>query len=218
MVGCCNSNVIPAYAFVLLLPTIIAELGFASSTAQLLSVPPNAIGCILTIVSGILSDRFRARGPFVLVGSVSVLVGYVILFATESPGAGYAGTMVAACGLFPSVALTIAWAGGNAGGDVKKAVVIAMIIGVGNLGGYVVFLVPVVLIGLIDTDTALRIARSVASSFIYRPQDSPRYYPGHATAIACLCVAYVIPGFALVYLSRASLTVLDTPRAEFYCA
>lgn len=45
--------------------------------------------------------------------------------------------MVAACGLFPSVALTIAWAGGNAGGDIKKAVVIAMVIGVGNLGGCV---------------------------------------------------------------------------------
>ena len=32
----------------------------------------------------------------------------------------------------------------------------------------------------------------VASSFVYRPQDSPRYRPGHATAISCLCVAYVV--------------------------
>ncbi|KAM5541466.1 hypothetical protein V8D89_005020 [Ganoderma adspersum] len=134
MIGIYLFILIPAYSFVLFLPTIIAE---SAKTAQLLSVPPNAIGCVLTILSGILSDRVRARGPFVLAGSVTALVGYVVLFATRSPGAGYAGTMVAACGLFPSVALTLAWTGGNVGGDVKKAVVIAMVIGVGNLGGTV---------------------------------------------------------------------------------
>ena len=133
-----DSILIPAYSFVLFLPTIIAELGFASSTAQLLSVPPNAAACILTVLAGVLSDRARARGPFILAGCVTALAGYVILFATKSAGAGYAGTMVAACGLFPGVALTLAWTGGNMGGDVKKAVVIAMVIGVGNLGGCVV--------------------------------------------------------------------------------
>ncbi|KAM5541460.1 hypothetical protein V8D89_005014 [Ganoderma adspersum] len=177
MIGVFLFVLIPAYSFSLFLPTIIVELGFSSSTAQLLSVPPNAIGCVLTILAGILSDRVRARGPFVLAGSLTALVGYVILFATKSPGAGYAGTMVAACGLFPGVALALAWAGGNAGGDVKKAVVIAMVIGVGNLGG-------------------------VASSFIYRPQDAPRYHPGHATAISCLCVAIVLCITAMLEFAR----------------
>ncbi|KAM5541464.1 hypothetical protein V8D89_005018 [Ganoderma adspersum] len=177
MIGVFLFVLIPAYSFSLFLPTIIAELGFSSSTAQLLSVPPNAIGCVLTILSGILSDRVRARGPFVLAGSLTALVGYVVLFATKSAGAGYAGTMVAACGLFPAVALALVWAGGNAGGDVKKAVVIAMVIGVGNLGG-------------------------VASSFIYRPQDAPRYHPGHATAISCLCVAIVLCITAMLEFAR----------------
>ena len=140
------SVLIPAYSFSLFLPTIIAELGFSASTAQLLSVPPNAAGCVLTILAGILSDRVRARGPFVLTGSITALVGYVVLFSTKTPGAGYAGTMVAACGLFPSVALALAWAGGNAGGDVKKAVVIAMVIGVGNLGGCVYLLATLVVV------------------------------------------------------------------------
>ena len=130
-----GSVVIPAYSFSLFLPTIIAELGFSNSTAQLLSVPPNAIACAFAILAGILSDRVRARGSFVLAGSIAALVGYVVLLATKSPGAGYAGTMVAACGLFSNVAWAGGNAGGDAGGDVKKAVVIAMVIGVGNLGG-----------------------------------------------------------------------------------
>ena len=131
-----HSVLIPSYAFALFLPTIIAGLGFSSSNAQLLSVPPNVAGCIFTILSGVLSDRFRARGPFILAGASAALAGYAILFGTSSPGAGYAGTVIAASGLFPSVACVLAWTGGNMGGEVKRAVVIAMVIGVGNLGGY----------------------------------------------------------------------------------
>ncbi|KAI0742333.1 MFS general substrate transporter [Daedaleopsis nitida] len=172
---------IPSYAFALFLPTIIKDLGFSASHAQLLSVPPNAAGCLFTIVSGVLSDKFRARRPFILAGSATALIGYSILFTTKSPGAGCAGVMIAACGLFPSVACILAWTGGNVGGEVKRAVVIAMVIGLGNLGG-------------------------VASSFIYRPQDSPRYLPGHATDISCLCVAILLCSIAVFDFARLNRT------------
>ncbi|KAL6302068.1 MFS general substrate transporter [Sparassis latifolia] len=158
---------IPTYAFALFLPTIIAALGYSASHAQLLSVPPYAAGCVFTIATGMLSDRWRKRGPFILLGALTALVGYVVLFATSTPGAGYAGTIIAGCGLFPAVACVLSWAGGNTGGEVKRGVVIAMTIGVGNLGG-------------------------IASSFIYRTQDSPRYHPGHATNIGCLCACAVL--------------------------
>lgn len=131
-----TSMIIPSYSFALFLPTIIAGLGFSSSNAQLLSVPPNVCGGIFTILFGIYSDRWHARGAFVLLGSVTALVGYVVLFATETPGAGYTGATIAACGLYPSLPCILAWASGNGGGDVKRAVVVAMVIGVANLGGY----------------------------------------------------------------------------------
>ena len=76
----------------------------------------------------------HARGPFILVGCVVALAGYATLFATTDPWAGYAGTILAACGLFPSIACVLAWAGGNSGGEVKRAVAIAIVIGCGNLG------------------------------------------------------------------------------------
>ncbi|TBU21809.1 MFS general substrate transporter [Dichomitus squalens] len=169
--------IIPAYAFSLFLPTMITGLGFSSSKAQLLSVPPNAAGCLTTVVGGVLSDRFRARGPFILVGSLTALAGYCILFTTADSWTGYVGTILAACGLFPSIACVLAWAGGNSGGEVKRAVAIAIVIGCGNLG-------PIV------------------SSFIYRQQDSPRYLPGHGTAIGCLCVAIVLSMVAMLEFTR----------------
>ena len=43
---------VPLYAFSLFLPSIIASLGYKSTTAQLLSVPPYAAAAILTITVG----------------------------------------------------------------------------------------------------------------------------------------------------------------------
>lgn len=169
--------VIPTYAFALFLPTIIAGLGYSDSHAQLLSVPPYVAGCFFTIIAGIYSDHWRIRGPFVLAGTLTALVGYVVLYATKASVAGYIGTVIASCGLFPAVACVLAWTGGNFSGDVKRGVVIAMVIGIGNLGG-------------------------IASSFIYLPQDSPRYHPGHATDIACLCVSSILIVVAMLEFSR----------------
>ena len=47
-----NSGDVPLYAFSLFLPSIIASLGYKSTTAQLLTVPPYAAAAILTITVG----------------------------------------------------------------------------------------------------------------------------------------------------------------------
>jgi len=73
-----------------------------------------------------------------VVGCASVAIcGYAILYGTPAgrPGVSYAGIVIAACGVFPSIAVVLAWAGGSAGGDVKRGVAIAMTIGIANLGG-----------------------------------------------------------------------------------
>ncbi|KAH9934328.1 MFS general substrate transporter [Fomitopsis serialis] len=168
---------LPAYTFALFLPTIITGLGYSAAHAQLLTIPPYVAGCVVTVAYGMLSDRWVMRGPFILIGSLTGVVGYVILFATDKAVVGYVGTIIAACGLFPAAACVLAWTGGNVGGDVKRGVVIAMTIGLGNLGGF-------------------------ASSFIYRAQDSPRYHPGHATNIGCLSVAAVLSAIGMLELHR----------------
>jgi hypothetical protein len=63
------------------------------------------------------------------------MVGYIILYTQTKPGPAYVGTVLAAMGVFPTIAVDLAWAGGNAGGSMKRGVVIAMVIGIGNLGG-----------------------------------------------------------------------------------
>lgn len=73
----------------------------------------------------------------VLGASVS-MIGYIIAYISSKPGPGYAAAVIAASGAYPTVAVFIAWAGGNAGGVMKRGIVLAMISGIPNLaGGYV---------------------------------------------------------------------------------
>ncbi|EIM82963.1 MFS general substrate transporter [Stereum hirsutum FP-91666 SS1] len=150
---------IPVYAVALFTPSIIAGLGYAAARAQLLSIPPFVCGCLMTIVVGIYSDKLNLRGPFIMGGAFVSLVGYIVCYTTTSPGAGYVGAIIACLGVYPTIAVNLAWAGGNAGGDAKRGVVIAMVIGIGNLGG-------------------------ICSSFIY--YDSPRFHHGHGTMMGWL--------------------------------
>ncbi|KAF4599269.1 hypothetical protein EYR40_006361 [Pleurotus pulmonarius] len=126
---------ITAYSISLFAPTIVHQLGFSSAQAQLLTVPIFACGCCSTIVIGILSDKFNIRGPFIIGCALVSMVGYIVLYTTSTPGSGYAGCIIAAVGVFPTVPVDLAWIGGNVGGTLKRGVAIAMVIGMGNLGG-----------------------------------------------------------------------------------
>lgn len=66
------------------------------------------------------------------------LVGYILLYCNVKAGPSYAGACLAALGAFPPVAVALAWIISNAGGELKRGVVIAMVIGFSNLGGYVI--------------------------------------------------------------------------------
>jgi len=135
-----SSVVVPVYAVALFTPTIINNLGFSAAGAQLLSIPPFVCGCISTVIIGVYSDKMNLRGPFVVVGAGASMIGYIIAYVTSKPGPGYAAAIIAASGVYPTIAVNIAWAGGNAGGDMKRGVVLAMVIGIANLGGYVILL------------------------------------------------------------------------------
>ena len=129
------STVVPLYSISLFLPSIIHDLGYSAARAQLLTVPPFVCSCILTIFVGIYSDELKTRGPFILFGNVVALIGFITAYLARTPGVGYVAVIIAASGAFPTIPVTLAWAGGNAGGEVKRAVVLAMVVGFGNLSG-----------------------------------------------------------------------------------
>jgi len=75
------------------------------------------------------------RGPIIICGFLVSMVGYIVLYTQSTPGVGYSGVIIACMGVYPTIPVILAWAGGNAGGDAKRGIVIAMVIGITNLGG-----------------------------------------------------------------------------------
>jgi MFS family permease len=69
------------YAFSLFIPTIIKGLGYSSTHAQLLTVPPYAVAAVVTITIGFIADRTRQRGlcniciAFLGIAGFSMLLG-----------------------------------------------------------------------------------------------------------------------------------------------
>jgi cyanate permease len=82
------------YAFSLFLPTIIAELGYTATRANLLSVPPYAAAAIMTICVGAYADKTKRRGLCNIVMSLFGIVGFCMLIGSNKAGVKYAGTFL----------------------------------------------------------------------------------------------------------------------------
>jgi len=67
-----------------------------------------------------MSDKHNLRGPY-LIGSILIaIIGYIVLYTQARPGAAYVGAVFAAMGVYPTVAVALAWTGSAVGGDVRK--------------------------------------------------------------------------------------------------
>jgi nitrate/nitrite transporter NarK len=91
------------YAFSLFVPSIINQLGYTSTTANLLSVPPYFVAAIVTVLAGWYADRTQNRGMTNIVISISGIVGFAMLLGSNTAGVKYAGTFLGAIGIYPCV-------------------------------------------------------------------------------------------------------------------
>jgi hypothetical protein len=146
------------YSYSLFLPTIISTMGYSRLMANVLTVPPNFIGFASVILVTQLSRRFRRIGIFLASCAAVGAVGFLLLLIGGRVGPGwasgpriqYAGTFLVATGAFALPPLTISWASVNAAPHLVKAIVLGMVITVGNFSSFL-------------------------SSFTYIVTDAPRY-------------------------------------------
>lgn len=89
---------VPVYSISLFLPTIVKDMGYANNQSQLMSVPPYVLACIMTITAGVLADRSKTRGPYMMLLCAIGLLGFLILINTRKPIAQYIATFLAAGG------------------------------------------------------------------------------------------------------------------------
>ncbi|GAA6008033.1 hypothetical protein JCM11491_006584 [Sporobolomyces phaffii] len=122
------------YSLSLFLPTIIAGLGFASWKAQLMTVPTYAVAFLSILFFCWFSHRINARGPAIAIAGLVGIIGYVVILATHTPGARYAGVFIAVIGIYSANALLLSWPSENVSPQTKRATSTGMQIFVGDIG------------------------------------------------------------------------------------
>ena len=162
----------PLYAFSLFLPSIVSAMGYKTTKAQLLTVPPYAFAAVLTVIIGFVADRTRRRGLCNILISMIGIVGFGMLLGSQDPHVKYAGTFLGALGIYPCIANTITWMSNNIEGVYKRGVVLGFVIGWGNLNG-------------------------VVSSNIYFK--GPKYTVGHSVVMAYM-ILFLLGGSVLLEL------------------
>ncbi|ELQ33418.1 hypothetical protein OOU_Y34scaffold00946g12 [Pyricularia oryzae Y34] len=128
---------VPLYSFSLFLPTIIFGMGYTSTTAQLLTAPPNMTGFVSVIVCSYLSDRFKVRGPFIAGGTVLGIIGYAMLLGSERNPVKYAGTFFIGLGVFQCSALMMGWCSNNLAPHYVRATGVGVIISLANCSAFI---------------------------------------------------------------------------------
>ncbi|KAF7321945.1 hypothetical protein MKEN_00717000 [Mycena kentingensis (nom. inval.)] len=168
---------VPINAIGLFTPAIVQQIGgFSPSETQLMTVPPFVCGCLMTLTCGFLSDRYKMRGAFLIGLAFLAFIGYMILYFVQKPGPAYFGAILAAMGVQPTIPIIIAWSSSIAGGDLRRAVVLAVVIGIGNLGG-------------------------VCASYIYT---KPPFHVRHGTILGCLAFSIMLSAFCMWDYSRVN--------------
>ncbi|KZS90534.1 MFS general substrate transporter [Sistotremastrum niveocremeum HHB9708] len=122
------------YSLSLFLPTIIANLGFVTWKAQLMTVPPNTVAALSIWAAAYAASRFKRRAVFIILAAAVAIIGYIILLAANHAGVRYFGVHLAAAGVYTGNALLLSWPGENVAGQTKRAVAVAMQITIGDIG------------------------------------------------------------------------------------
>jgi hypothetical protein len=110
---------VSAHLYFVTLTSVVSSIGYTSTRAQLLSVPPYATAALLTIAVGYIADRTRQRGLCNIFVSFFGIAGFSMLLGAKSAHVRYSGTFLGAMGIYPVVANTVAWAANNTEGMSK---------------------------------------------------------------------------------------------------
>ncbi|KAJ3913969.1 major facilitator superfamily domain-containing protein [Lentinula edodes] len=123
------------YSLAYFSPSIIQGLGFTAARAQLMSVPPFAVGFVVAMISSWLSDRYRCRGIVVIVSSIFCVIGFAMFLGSKSHHVQYGSLFFSIPGTYTTAPTLSAWSSNNAAPQTRRATAIAIGFIMTNSGG-----------------------------------------------------------------------------------
>ncbi|KAM0548786.1 hypothetical protein ACHAPJ_009782 [Fusarium lateritium] len=133
-------NTISIYGFTYTAPSVIQGLEYSAANAQLLTIPVYFLGVIGTPLIAIFADKHKTRWPFIVGPYCISTVGFLGLLSIPHPrlpGLTYAFLFCIPVGVYPPLIGLVSWVGNNLAPSWKRAVGMALLICMGNLGGII---------------------------------------------------------------------------------
>ncbi|KAH7110087.1 major facilitator superfamily domain-containing protein [Dendryphion nanum] len=143
----------------LFMPTILRDLGWTATKAQLYTVPPYVCACVVAIGVAFVSDKTNRRGIYLAAFTLLAITGFSILRWATDPNIRYMGVFFITLGAFPGGPGFLSWAMNNAAGPAVRAVSSAYVVTLGTAGG-------------------------VLATWTYVKKDAPKYHTGHTINLA----------------------------------
>lgn len=153
------------------------NMGYGRGEAQYLSAPPYVLACIVMWCMAWLGDRYRIRGPLLLVNCALGFIGAPMLGWAPQSGVRYFGTFLICASAQGGIPTCMTYQANNIRGHWKRAFCSATMIGFGGIGG-------------------------IAGSLIFRSQDKPTYHPGIYGVLACNVLITVIVVINTIHFRR----------------
>ncbi len=151
------------------MPTIVQQMGYTSTSAQLMTIPIYVVAMLFVLGFAWWSDYIQQRTPFIMAGFSIAIVGLIAELAIPHPrmtGVSYFFLFFVAAGLYSPFICLVCLIGNNLAPSSKRAVGMAVLIAFGNFGG-------------------------ICGSNIFLVSQAPRYPAGYGTGLAICCVAVV---------------------------
>lgn len=124
-------------SFSLFLPTLLRDMGHTRINAQLYSVAPYCVACILSIAVAFASDRTKLRGIYLATFPILCIIGFSILRSVDNANIKYMAVFFSAAGAFPGGPGFLSWGLNNAAGPSVRAVAGGYIVSIGSFGAIV---------------------------------------------------------------------------------
>lgn len=127
------------YAMTFFMPTILNEFGWVAEEAQIRTIPVYGVSAVGMLVTAYLSDRFRHRYGFIMLGCFIATVGYsLLLHQTGLPREPrYAALFLVSLGGNMATPMSLAWLSNNVSGRWKRAFSSGIQVTIGNFSGII---------------------------------------------------------------------------------
>ncbi|KAG9185414.1 MFS general substrate transporter [Alternaria panax] len=184
-------NTVGVYGFTATVPSVIQGLGYTSANAQLMTIPIYVFAAILTLIFAWASDLTRKRSPYIIAGYSIAICGFIAQLAIPKPaypGITYGFLFPVAGGLYCPFTCLVSWIGNSLAPSSKRAVGMALLISVGNMGG-------------------------IMGSNIYLAREAPKYTTGFSASLAMCCTA-ILMTFVLRWAYARENRIRDELIAE----